>query len=94
MVSFVTASESSEGDLMFVWVICGGRRAREREKSGDGKTVRALTRMFVIVSSRVSWGLNWYLADHILVSNFTRDRFDAEDKEVCSFFLSDRANIR
>lgn len=32
------------------WV---GRRERQREKSGDGKTVRALTRMLAVVSSRV-----------------------------------------
>lgn len=34
-----------------------------REKSGEGKTVRALTRMLVVGSSRVRCGLNWYL-DH------------------------------
>ena len=39
----------------------GGRSERQRLKSGDGKTVSALTRMFVVVSSRVRWGLNWYL---------------------------------
>ena len=39
----------------------GGRRCRRREKSGEGKTVRALTRMLVVGSSRVRWGLNWYL---------------------------------
>lgn len=39
----------------------GGRRCRQREKSGEGKTVSALTRMLVMVSSRVRWGLNWYL---------------------------------
>ena len=39
----------------------GGRRWRQREKSGEGKTVRALTRMFVTGSSRVRCGLNWYL---------------------------------
>lgn len=38
-----------------------GRRDRPREKSGPGKKVRALTRMFVMVSSRARWGLNWYL---------------------------------
>jgi len=36
----------------------GGRRWRHREKSGEGKTVRALTRMAVTVSSRERWGLN------------------------------------
>ena len=41
--------------------ICGGRRCRASEKSGEGKTVRALTRMLVMVSSFVRWGLNWYL---------------------------------
>jgi len=41
--------------------MCGGRRARQRLKSGEGKTVRDLTRMLVMVSSRVRWGLNWYL---------------------------------
>lgn len=39
--------------------ICGGRRCNASEKSGEGKTVRALTRMFVMVSSRVRCGLNW-----------------------------------
>ena len=37
----------------------GGRRWRHREKSGLGKTVRDFTRMLVIVSSLVRWGLNW-----------------------------------
>lgn len=41
--------------------ICGGSRERPSEKSGEGKTVSALTRMFVIVSSRCRCGLNWYL---------------------------------
>lgn len=41
--------------------MCGGRRCRQREKSGEGKTVRALTRMLVTGSSRVRCGLNWYL---------------------------------
>lgn len=31
----------------------GGRRCSRREKSGEGKTVRALTRMLVVGSSRV-----------------------------------------
>ena len=61
MCSFWTASERAsatpvEGRRMF-----GGRRWRQREKSGEGKTVRALTRMLVIVSSLVRCGLNWYL---------------------------------
>ena len=43
------------------WRMFGGRRCRQREKSGEGKTVRALTRMLVMVSSLVRWGLNWYL---------------------------------
>jgi hypothetical protein len=30
--------------------VCGGRRARERENAGEGKTVRALARMLVVVS--------------------------------------------
>jgi hypothetical protein len=38
-----------------------GRRERQRLKSAEGKTVRALTRMLVMVSSRARWGLNWYL---------------------------------
>jgi hypothetical protein len=43
----------------FVWArIWGGRRERQRLKSGEGKTVRDLTRMLVVVSSRVRWGLN------------------------------------
>ena len=43
--------------------MCGGRRWSRREKSGEGKTVRALTRMLVVGSSRVRWGLNWYLGN-------------------------------
>lgn len=43
------------------WRMCGGRRWRQREKSGEGKTVRDLVRMFVTGSSRVRGGLNWYL---------------------------------
>ena len=31
-------------------IVEGGRRARESEKAGDGKTVSALTRIFVTVS--------------------------------------------
>ena len=67
-VSFCTASErgaspaaGSEEALDAGWRMCGGRRCRQREKSEPGKSVRALTRMFVIVSSRVRCGLNWYL---------------------------------
>lgn len=30
--------------------VCAGRRARESEKAGDGKTVNALARMLVVVS--------------------------------------------
>ena len=41
----------------------GGRRERHKLKSGEGKTVRALTRMLVAVSSRVKSGLNWYLVE-------------------------------
>ena len=48
-------------DLFVVARTYGGRRERHRLKSGEGKTVRALTRMFVVVSSRVRCGLNWYL---------------------------------
>ncbi len=44
--------------------MCGGRRWRASEKSGDGKTVKALTRILVMVSSLVRWGLNWYLRAH------------------------------
>lgn len=43
------------------WRMCGGRRWRHREKSGEGNTVRALTRILVVGSSRVRCGLNWYL---------------------------------
>lgn len=43
-----------------------GRRAREREKAGDGKTVRALTRMFVVVSMLRRCGLNWYLLSFLV----------------------------
>lgn len=39
--------------------VCGGKRERQSEKSGEGKTVRALTRMLVMVSSFVRCGLNW-----------------------------------
>ena len=42
-------------------IVEGGRRARAREKAGEGKTVRDLTRIFVIVSGWMRWGLNWYL---------------------------------
>lgn len=68
MLSFWTASlrgaspaagreeEVERGERM-----CGGRRWRQRLKSGEGKTVRALTRMLVVGSSRARGGLNWYL---------------------------------
>ena len=36
-----------------------GSRDKQRLKSGEGKTVRALARMLVMVSSRASCGLNW-----------------------------------
>lgn len=39
--------------------MCAGRRCRHSEKSGEGKTVKALTRVLVMVSSRARWGLNW-----------------------------------
>jgi hypothetical protein len=38
--------------------ICGGRRCKASEKSGEGNTVSDLTRMLVMVSSLVRWGLN------------------------------------
>ena len=38
--------------------ICGGRRCKQSEKSGEGKTVRALTSILVMGSSRASGGLN------------------------------------
>lgn len=44
----------SRGERMW-----GGRRCKQREKSGEGKTVRALTRILVVDSSRVRCGLNW-----------------------------------
>lgn len=40
------------------WVY-GGRRARAREKAGEGKMVRHLARMLVVVSAWRRWGLNW-----------------------------------
>lgn len=39
--------------------VCAGRRARESEKAGDGKTVSAFARMLVVVSVWRRWGLNW-----------------------------------
>lgn len=39
--------------------MCAGRRARDSEKAGDGKTVRAFARMLVVVSVWRRWGLNW-----------------------------------
>jgi len=65
MLSFWTASESGaspaagSADEVAAGVrMCGGRRWRAREKSGDGKTVKDLTRMLVMVSSFVRCGLN------------------------------------
>lgn len=48
--------------------MCGGRRWRASEKSGEGKTVRDLTRILVMVSSLVRWGLNWYLGAQELLA--------------------------
>lgn len=39
--------------------VCAGRRASDKEKAGDGKTVRAFARMLVVVSVWRRWGLNW-----------------------------------
>ena len=65
MASFCTASDSAGSPAAGRDVLvgrgarmCGGRRWRQRLKSGDGNTVKALTRMFVVDSSRVRWGLN------------------------------------
>ena len=65
MLSFWTASESGaspaagfEVDVEFCTRMYGGRRCRHNEKSGEGKTVSALTRILVVDSSRVRWGLN------------------------------------
>lgn len=67
MLSFWTASERGaspaagvECDVleMLLLSVWGCRRERQRLKSGEGKTVRDFTRMLVIVSSRVRWGLN------------------------------------
>lgn len=64
--SFWTASESGASpaagradDVEIGCRMCAGRRCRHSEKSGEGKTVRALTRVLVMVSSRARWGLNW-----------------------------------
>ena len=68
MASFCTASDNGaspaagrEVDVETGVRIWGGRRCRQSEKSGEGKTVSDLTRMLVMVSSLVRWGLNWYL---------------------------------
>lgn len=45
------------------WVYAG-RRERQREKAGEGKTVNAFARMLVAVSGWRRWGLNWYLFFH------------------------------
>jgi len=67
-LSFWTASESGASPAAGVECevleieeerVWGARRERHRLKSGEGKTVRDLTRMLVMVSSRVRWGLNW-----------------------------------
>lgn len=70
-LSFWTASErgaspaAGRADDVEIGVrMCGGRRCRAREKSGEGNTVRDLTRMLVMVSSLVRWGLNWYLSNN------------------------------
>ena len=44
-------------------MVDGGRRARQREKIGEGKMVSALTRTFVTVSGCRRCGLNWYLVE-------------------------------
>lgn len=59
-VSFWTASARECAGGLGARVY-GGKSARPRLKSGEGKTVRDLVRMFVIVSSLARWGLNWYL---------------------------------
>ena len=51
--SFWTASARVSVALVVGRRMFGGRRCRQREKSGDGKTVSALTRMLVMVSSLV-----------------------------------------
>ena len=65
MVSFWTASlrgaspaAGSEDEDEMGERIWGGSRCRQRLKSGEGKTVSALTRMLVVGSSRASGGLN------------------------------------
>jgi hypothetical protein len=73
LLSCCTASESGaspaaglECDVVDIGRrTCGCRSDRQRLKSGEGKTVRALTRMFVMISSLARWGLNWYL--HVLL---------------------------
>ena len=45
-------------DVRGFWRVCAGSRCRQREKSGAGKTVRALTRMAVVVSGWRRCGLN------------------------------------
>lgn len=66
MTSFCTASDRAGSPAAGREVLvgkgarmCGGKRCRQRLKSGEGKTVRALTRMLVVGSSRVRCGLNW-----------------------------------
>lgn len=72
-LSFCTASERGASpaagvadDVDTGFRMWGGRRWSASEKSGEGKTVKDFTRMFVMVSSRVRCGLNWYLAGKVL----------------------------
>jgi len=55
------ASEAPRGGWEAGERMWGGRRCRLREKSGEGKTVRALTRTLVVGSWTRRCGLNWYL---------------------------------
>lgn len=55
-------------------MVDGGRRARQREKTGEGKMVRALTRMFVTVSGCSRCGLNWYLVEQRVSQMIPADR--------------------
>ena len=71
----------------------GGRRESPRLKSGLGKTVRDLTRMLVVVSSRVRCGLNWYLYFAVWSARHSSILFSSSHKQCCArTSLSDRAN--
>ena len=71
----------------------GGMRWSARENCGEGKHVKALTRMLVMTSSLTRSGLSWYLNFSVSWLFPPKERYASSIKTKTTQVGSDRANI-